>query len=244
MSPQQLWTQYYHAMRLFEAQEAIDRALRNVHAPKVLDAGCGSANQFTFGPNAELVGIDISQEQLDRNRLLSGKILGDIQTYDLSAGQFDAIICSFVLEHIEHPEQALMNFARGLSEAGIVVIVAPSILSLTGLVTKFTPFAFHKFVHRLLSGSIRGASVETRQFPTVYALAMAPWQVRRFAEREGLTVHYFRLYQDYLTWTICRQNVFVKASLMLLRSLFLVATLGRWDILLGTYTLVAGRAPK
>jgi SAM-dependent methyltransferase len=242
MSRKGLWNQYYQEMRLFEAQEAIDRSLTNVYAPKILDAGCGSANHFQFKTNSELVGIDISQEQLYRNKVLSEKILGDIQTYDFSGSEFDAIICSFVLEHLEHPEQALMNFVRGLSDKGIIVIVAPSILSLAGLVIKFTPFAFHKLVHRILSGHVRAATVETRQFPTLYRLSMAPWRVKQFAEREGLTIHYFRLYQDYLTWKLCQQSMFMKALLTILRLLFRLLTLGKCDIFLGTYTVIIGKA--
>jgi SAM-dependent methyltransferase len=240
MSRKGLWNQYYQEMRLFEAQEAIDRSLTSVYAPKILDAGCGSANHFQFKTNSELVGIDISQGQLDRNKVLSEKILGDIQTYDFSSSEFDAIICSFVLEHLEHPEQALMNFVRGLSDKGIIVIVAPSILSLAGLVVKFTPFAFHKLVRRILLGLLKDDTVETR-FPTLYRLSMAPWRVKQFAEHGGLTIHYFRLYQDYLTWKLCQQSMFMKALLTILRLLFWMLTLGKCDILLGTYTVIFGK---
>ena len=240
MSRKGLWDQYYSEMRLFEAQEAIDRLLTNVYAPKILDAGCGSANHFQFKTDSRLVGIDISQEQLDRNKVLSEKILGDIQTYDLSGSEFDAIICSFVLEHLEHPEKALMNFVRGLSDKGIIVIVAPSILSLAGLVTKFTPFAFHKLVHRIRSRHVRAAR-QSLKFPTMYRLSMAPWRVKQFAVREGLTIHHFRLYQDYLTWTLCQQSMFMKALLIILRLLFRLLTLGKCDIFLGTYTVIIGK---
>jgi SAM-dependent methyltransferase len=222
-------------MRLFEAQQTIDKLLNDICAPKILDAGCGSANHFQFKANSKLVGIDISREELDRNKALSEKILGDIQKYDLSGGDFDAIICHFVFEHLEHPEKALMNFVRGLSDKGIIVIVAPSILSLAGLVTKFTPFWFHKLVRRALSD-------KNPSFPTCYRLSMASWRVKQFAVREGMTIHYFRLYQDWWTYKLCYHSGFMKVILTTLRLLFRMLTLGKCDILLGTYTVIIGKA--
>ncbi len=229
-----MWDQYYQEMQLFEVQQTIDRLLEDVPLPKILEAGCGSATHFQFTPHSTLVGIDISQEELDRNKALSEKILGDIQTYDLSGRNFDAIICYFVFEHLEQPEQALTNFIRGLAGNGVIVIVAPNIFSLAGLITKFSPFWFHKLVKRALSD-------KNPLFPTLYRLSMAPWRVRQFATRERLTIHYFRLYQDWWSWKLCQQSIFIKAVLTTLRLLFRVLTLGKWDIFLGTYTVIIGK---
>lgn len=234
MSRKGLWNQYYQEMRLFEAQEVIDKMLNDICAPKILDAGCGSASYFQFKANSKLVGIDISREELDRNKTLSEKILGDIQTYDLSGRNFDAIICSFVFEHLEHPEQTLMNFVRGLSDKGIIVIVAPNIFSFGGLVTRFTPFWFHKLVRRALS-------YKNPAFPTCYRFSMAPWRVKQFAVRLGLTIHYFRLYQDWWTYILMQRSRFMKVILKGLRLLFKILTLGKWDILLSTYTIIIGK---
>lgn len=230
-----MWDQYYQEMQLFEVQQVLDSLLANVPAPKILEAGCGSASHYQFKPDSTLVGIDISQKQLDHNKALSEKILGDVQTYDLSGCNFDAIICHFVFEHLEQPEKALTNFVRGLADNGIIVIVAPSFLSLAGLVTKFTPSWFHKLVRRALSN-------KNPSFPTCYRLSMAPWRVKQFAEHEGLTIHYFRLYQDWWTYKLCRQSTFMKTLLTILRLLFLMLTLGKCDILLGTYTVIIGKA--
>lgn len=145
-----MWDQYYQEMQLFEAQQVLDSLLANVPAPKILEAGCGSATHYQFKTNSELVGIDISQKQLDHNKAISEKILGDIQTYDLSDSNFDAVICHFVLEHLDHPEKALVNFIRGLSDKGVIVIVAPILFSVGGLLGKFTPLWFHVFACRVL----------------------------------------------------------------------------------------------
>ncbi len=54
---------------------------------KVLDAGCGVASQLRLraavnvvGIDMDVVGIDISEEQLQRNAFVQEKIVGDIQT--------------------------------------------------------------------------------------------------------------------------------------------------------------------
>src|ERR1700722_3911030 len=78
---------------------------------RVLEAGCGSASRCHFR-SSQAVGIDISQEALDRNTHLDEKILGDIQTFRLEASSFDVIFCWDVLEHLERPEKALANFAH------------------------------------------------------------------------------------------------------------------------------------
>src|SRR5882757_3283531 len=57
---------------------------------RVLEAGGGSAT-FLRGCDERLAftTIDISQQQLDRNKYAVEKILGDLQTFDYGARRFD-----------------------------------------------------------------------------------------------------------------------------------------------------------
>jgi 2-polyprenyl-3-methyl-5-hydroxy-6-metoxy-1,4-benzoquinol methylase len=119
---------------------------------RVLDAGCGRQFHLSYpGLNlrdAHVVGIDVSQTALAKNEMVAEKILGDLQTYPLAPASFDVIICQDVLEHLPHPKQALENMSRALRPGGEIVIAVSNPCSLKGLITKFTPHAFHVFVYR------------------------------------------------------------------------------------------------
>lgn len=229
---------YSNEMRRFEVQRILDSVLAKVPAPVILEAGCGSASHYRFKTSSKLVGIDISQKQLDRNQTLSKKILGDIQTYDLSKFSFDVIISHFVLEHLDDPEKALANFVRGLSNSGIIVLVAPNLFSLGGVVVKSTPFWFHRFVHRILLHNKRTKNTDKERFPTPFRLSMTPRQVMLFARSNGLKVRYFRMCEGYYTWKLKRQSRLAKVILKIIQGLVKIFTLGKLDILLETYTMI------
>src|SRR3954469_8774977 len=87
---------------LDQLQGTVDEALRGIASPHVLEAGCGSAAHVRF-PRAHSTGIDIDPHQLERNTACSETILGDIETYDLPASSYDAIVCWYVFEHLNYP---------------------------------------------------------------------------------------------------------------------------------------------
>ena len=237
MSNKKLWLEYCEEMRLFEVQDIINEIPADLSVPNILKAGCGSATHFQLRPNSKLVGIDISQEQLDRNSTLSRKILGDVQTYDLSGENYDAIICYFVLEHLDAPEKALKNFFRGLSNNGILIIVAPNLFSLSVLIAKFTPFWFHKFIYRTL---LRGGH-STSRFPTKLRVSMTPRRVKMLAELCGLKVRYLRIYEGWNSWKLSRESRFMRAIYRISQILGKMLTFGKWDMLLSTYAIVVSK---
>lgn len=239
-----MWDQYYQEMQLFEAQQVLDSLLANVPAPKILEAGCGSATHYQFKPHSTLVGIDISQKQLDHNKAISEKILGDIQTYDISGSNFDAVICHFVLEHLDHPEKALVNFIRGLSDKGVIVIVAPNLFSVGGLLAKFTPLWFHVFacrVLRALRGVKRTDVLNEGLFPTKFRLSMTPSRVRAFARFSGLRIRYFHVYEGYEGWLLRRHSRFIWMFCKTAQVLVKALTFGKCDILLATYAIIMSK---
>ena len=242
MNRKEVWNQYCREMRLFEAQETIDRLLTNVHAPRILDAGCGSLNHFRFKTNSQFVGIDISQEQLDRNKAFSEKILGDIQAYDLSGSNFDVIICRFVLEHLDVPNKALTNLVRALSQEGIIVMVAPNLISISGLVTKLTPHWFHVFAHRVLFRNKQTSMADHEErFPTPFRYSMTPRRIIALARSSGLKVRYFCMYEGWEMWNLMRRSKFIRVFFKTTQILVRIFTLGKCDILLGTYTLIISK---
>lgn len=236
-----VYQEYYEENRLWEIQEAVDDLLSGVPYPRILDAGCGGAEHVRFKPGSHIVGMDISQEQLDRNKAISQSILGDVQTFDLSGYQFDAIICHFLLEHLENPQLALRNLCCGLSPGGIMIIVAPSVLSPSNLVAKFTPLWFHTLVYRYVFGDKRAGMEGRGPFPTPMRLSMSYSRVLCFAADNGFSVEYSRLYQGYQTWWLRRRYRLARVILMVLRALTRWLSLGRADVFLSTYVVVMRR---
>ncbi len=242
MTKDGLWELYCKETQAFKIQETVDKLLAGVPSPKILEAGCGSASHLNFKPNSRISGIDISLEQLNRNNVLAERILGDIQTYDLSGGNYDLIVCRFVLEHLSKPEKALSNFVRGLSPNGAIVIVAPNLFSIEGLAAKFTPHWFHVFARHLLFGDKRTGNTDEGPFPTPFRLSITPGRVKSFLENNGLRTQYFHIYNGYTIWLLCRRNTFMKVIFKIAQLLIKVLTLGKCDALLGTYVIVVSKA--
>jgi SAM-dependent methyltransferase len=178
-------------------QQVIDKLLNNRQNLKVLEAGCGSATEIKIPEDAYFVGIDISEKQLERNSLLKEKILGDIQSYDLPASDFDVIVCFYVLEHVPKPELALKNFLRSIKEEGIIILALPNVLSIWGLTTKLTPHGFHIWVYRNIFGEKKAGTDDVGPFPTFSRYSISPESIKQFALTNGLLIEYFDLYENF-----------------------------------------------
>jgi SAM-dependent methyltransferase len=182
---------------IVKLQQVIDKLLDSRKNLKVLEAGCGSATEIQLPENAYFVGIDISQKQLERNSVLKEKILGDIQTYDLPASDFDVIVCFYVLEHLPNPELALKNFLNSIKEEGIIILALPNVLSIWGLTTKLTPHGFHTWVYRNIFGEKRAGTEDFGPFPTFSRFSISPESIKQFALNNGLSIEYFELYENF-----------------------------------------------
>jgi SAM-dependent methyltransferase len=156
----------------------------------ILEAGCGSASHVAFARPVVAVGIDVSRAQLDKNSVISEKILGDLQTYPLPAGAYDAVVCWDVLEHLSDPLRAMRNMFQSLKPGGLAIFAFPNVLSLKGLVTKATPYSFHKFMYRRLKYT-------KLPFHTYLRLSMRPNNVKRVARSSGLSVEFTHLFEAF-----------------------------------------------
>ena len=105
----------------------------------VLDAGCGNGDYAIYlaqrFPGAEVVGLDIDAENLERCRASAGKLrlanlrfeLGDLSVPHYPAGSFDLIVTIDVLEHVRDPERALRQLAALLSPEGRFFFHVPTV---------------------------------------------------------------------------------------------------------------------
>jgi ubiquinone/menaquinone biosynthesis C-methylase UbiE len=207
-------------------QTAIDRAISNMNASgpiKVLDVGCGTSSQITLPGNAYIVGIDISQEQLQTNAQLNERICGDIQNVNLESPNFDVAVAWFVLEHLQSVDKALTNILKALRKGGVIIIGVPYYFSALSLLTKITPLWFHMIAckHIFIHEKVRtGAGLI---FKTFLRFSISPRALRNFASKNNLSIEYHDLWKNKLNF----KNKFYKSLWLIFISMLKLFSLGR-----------------
>jgi SAM-dependent methyltransferase len=212
-----------------ELQETISTALYGRDSLTVLEAGCGSTSHITLPKGARVIGIDISERQLARNLGLSEAILGDVQSHKWPANSFDLVLCWDVLEHLPSPKDAIARMVEGLRPGGLIVLALPNLLSLKGLVTKFTPYGFHAAFYRYVIGDKR-ASTAWDQFPTFLKYDCAPTAIRRQAIHAGLIVLHYKLYEGPVQVHLRRKYTLANWAFKLLGAFSMVLSLGKINL--------------
>jgi ubiquinone/menaquinone biosynthesis C-methylase UbiE len=202
--------------------EAVDTLLVGKDRIKVLEAGCGSARQIHFNAETFVVGIDISAEELEKNRDVQEKLHGDIQEYPLPKEEFDVVVCWMVLEHLSRPKDALKNMFRTTKPGGIVILGIPNLGSIKGMVTKFTPFWFHKAFYRYMRYT-------SRHFPTYLRADILPNRLIRFAERNGFSVAFCRLVEGNVPKKLRNRSRIVDLAFLAVDAALRIVSLGMWQ---------------
>ena len=212
---------------IIELQSVLDQLLSNRQQLKVLEAGCGSASYLKIGEAPYFVGIDISEKQLANNHDLQEKILGDLQTYNLPDSDYDVIVCWNVLEHLPQPELALKNFLKAIKEEGLIIIALPNLLSLWGIITKYTPLWFHTWVYKYIFGEKKAGKGDFGPFKTFLKPEITPESVKKFALNNGLSIKYFNLYENFRQEGVRKKLRLVKSVWIVVKGMIKVLTLGK-----------------
>jgi SAM-dependent methyltransferase len=194
---------------------------------KILEAGCGSFSYINIDRKTYIVGMDISDEQLDKNDKLDVKINADIQTYDFNSDEFDVIICWDVLEHLEHPKMAMENFVKASKNGGIIIIAVPNMQSLKGLVTKFTPHWFHVLFYKHILKKPHAGEAGNAPFPAFLKHEMSPSYLQKFAKEHNLTIAFMETY-DALPRMVREQKRYLLFIYRTLSSILQALTFGKY----------------
>lgn len=100
---------------------------------RILDAGCGQGLAFSllethFKP-AQIVGIDIDKEQIEKAMLIASTLTTPTLAIHSNAamssfddGYFDVIFCHQLLHHTNQQHEALLEFYRLLKPGGILLV--------------------------------------------------------------------------------------------------------------------------
>jgi 2-polyprenyl-3-methyl-5-hydroxy-6-metoxy-1,4-benzoquinol methylase len=212
---------------LEKLHSVLDPLMQGKKGLKVLEAGCGSRSLIQLPPDACIVGVDISEDQLSKNTGLHEKRVGDIQTCDLGEDDFDLIICWDVLEHLDRPLDAVSNFFRAVKKDGAIILAFPNVMSVKGLVTKFTPHLFHIMAYRYLwQQKTIGKKGYYAPFRTYMRFGISPDALRTFAGKHGFETAHCRAYQGVMQRQLRRRNVGIDRLFQAAEPLVKALTLG------------------
>jgi SAM-dependent methyltransferase len=175
--------------------EKLSAFFSEIEKPKILEAGCGSGSVIKIPADAHVTGIDISQEELDKNPDVHDKIVGDLQTHELPREMFDLVVCWDVLEHLERPRLAMENMASAVRPGGLLLLAFPNVRSLKAVVAKYTPLGFHKAINRWIYGE-RAGTPGYLNFPTVLDSSIAPDRMFEFANSQDYQIDFSALQQS------------------------------------------------
>jgi ubiquinone/menaquinone biosynthesis C-methylase UbiE len=130
---------------------AIIKMLGAQPGERVLEVGCGAGNVLECVPHGELVGIDLSDRMVRKaQRRLAGRgasvLKADAERLPFGSGSFQRLICTEVLEHVEHPETVLDEMQRTATSDAIIVLSVPN----EALINRTKSLLWRTGLHRLV----------------------------------------------------------------------------------------------
>ncbi len=179
-----------------EVQACVDGYLNGREGLRVLEAGCGPRLNLAFPDGAYVVGVDEDEVALARNELLDEAIVGDLHSIAQAPESYDAIVCWYVLEHVDKPDEIIAGFARALKPGGVIALAVPNLRSPKSIITKFTPHMFHVWFRRNVLGRKHAGTPGHGPYPTTLRRAIGPRTMMGQAARLGLEVAHVGFYED------------------------------------------------
>jgi 2-polyprenyl-3-methyl-5-hydroxy-6-metoxy-1,4-benzoquinol methylase len=193
-------------------------------AIKILEAGCGSASKLSYDSKCFITGIDVSEKQLSKNKIVQEKIVGDVQHHNFNQSEYDVVICWHVLEHLENPVLALNNFIYTVKPDGLIILAAPNPYSIKGLLTKYTPHWFHVFIYRNIYGNKYAGQDDRPPFKTFMRFSMSPRSILKLAKKNSLKIELFKTSDAFKNWV---GRSYRKKSLILYYLIILLIKIGQ-----------------
>lgn len=163
---------YYYRRPDYEGGTDTYFAMIRRHVPAsatVLELGCGPTNpvsQFLSQSFAAVDGLDISHA-CKQNEYLREAYVYDGSDWPLPDASYDAIVCNYVLEHVELPLKMIAEVRRVLRPGGVFCFRTPNQYHYVSLVSRCTPHWFHERVANRLRNLDDGAD---DPYPTFYRM--------------------------------------------------------------------------
>ena len=125
----------------------------------IADAGCGTGDLLRFIHEnfdaSSLTGLEYSQAALEICKTnLSEAEFQYFDIYEQYNLEFDIIFCIEVLEHLLHPDKALLNILSMISKSGIALITVPDgrVDTFDGHINFWSPESWAIFIENNCSG--------------------------------------------------------------------------------------------
>jgi len=111
-----------------------------------------------------------------------------------------------------------------------IILAVPNVCSIKGLMTKFTPLAFHVWVYKHVWHFQHAGEDDHGPFRTYLRFAISPAALRKFARQSGLYIQYWRLYESPEQLRVRKKSRIVDAMLGLAGATGRIFTFGRMDL--------------
>ncbi|HRE19339.1 MAG TPA: class I SAM-dependent methyltransferase [Rhodocyclaceae bacterium] len=162
---------------------------------RVLEIGAGAERHAVYRGKAHVVGLDISEKQLERHQHIDEKICADIERYDLPPESFDVIVCWWLLEHLAQAAMVLNKCVDALRPDGVLVIACPNPISLKGIITKYSPHWFHVMFYRYVYKFKDAGRNDQPPFATYLDPVLIPHNIQKFAANKNLAIDFFHSFE-------------------------------------------------
>lgn len=169
-------------------------AFRYLYGAVIVDVGCGEGitlqKLLNMFPGKSIQGIDAEPENIEICHIHNLPVIaGDVYHLPFEDGSIDCVLFSEVIEHLDHPEQALAEFWRVLRPGGRVIIIFPN------------DFMFK--VSRIMTGMIKEAFYDPG-----HVRQWTPKQIKRALTAAGLSLLAARSI-PFSFWPICLHHIAV-----------------------------------
>lgn len=182
----------------------------------ILEAGCGRRWSIDLnGVSYILTGVDIDKKALEirknKRKDLDITIHADLLNASLDEDYYDVIYSYNVLEHISGVETMLFNFIKWLNHGGIMILRFPNRDSARGFVTRITPFWFHIFFKKYITGYKNAGKPGFDPYPTVFEKVVSRKGIYEFCKKHNLNIKVeYRIDMDHriekskIIWTLTK----------------------------------------
>ncbi|MDH4187385.1 MAG: class I SAM-dependent methyltransferase [Nitrospira sp.] len=176
------------------------------HNARVLEVGPGpstGASKYLSTLSGHLVGLDIDPE-VKQNKSLDEVHVYDGQRFPFPNNHFDAVVSSWVHEHVENPETHCKEIYRVLVPNGKYIFRIPNLYHYTSIGARFTPHWFHTFVANRLRNF---PSDHHAPYPTYYRLNTRR-RVRSLLSRIGFVIEVLEVEETYPVYGLASRIMF------------------------------------
>jgi SAM-dependent methyltransferase len=157
----------------------------------LVDVGCGRGKETVLNYKEEMkcsIGMDLSAE-ISKNPTVHHRVVGDAIKIPLRNGCVDVVVCQELVEHLKDPAGFFQEVSRVLRRNGQFIIMTPNLLGWRSLVSRLTPYWFHKAMNKRLH-DIEPSDV----FPTYYR-ANTYGKAKRVLQTVGLEVQNYAFFE-------------------------------------------------